>query len=75
MFIHGARSIFTQPHRDKLALDAWMSQLERRMHRNVAVVAVANKLARIAWAVLAKGETYHWPPAYCTDKVEQREAA
>jgi hypothetical protein len=28
------------------------------MHRNVAAVALANKLARIAWAVLAKNEQY-----------------
>ena len=33
------------------------------MHRNVAVVAVANKLARIAWAVLTKGVDYRWPSA------------
>jgi transposase len=63
LFIHGARSIFRQAHRDRLALDAWMNQLEHRMHRNVAIVAVANKLARIAWAVLAKGANYHWPGA------------
>ena len=35
-----------------------MNQLESRVHRNVAVVALANKLARIAWAVLAKEKLY-----------------
>jgi transposase len=35
-----------------------LAALEVRTHRNVAVVALANKLARIAWAVLAKGEGY-----------------
>jgi transposase len=75
LFIHGARSIFTQTHRDRLSLDAWMSQLEGRVHRNVAIVAVANKLARIAWVVLAKGETYHWPPACSTDAEGRMEAA
>jgi transposase len=68
LFIHGARSVFHQTHRDRLTLDAWMSQLEGRMHRNVAVVAVANKLARIAWAVLAKGENYHWPAKFCANE-------
>jgi transposase len=63
LFIHGARSILTAADRKKLSFGAWMSQLEHRTHRNVVIVAVANKLARIAWAVLAKGETYHWPPA------------
>jgi transposase len=35
-----------------------MTQLEQRAHKNVVAVAVANKLARIAWAVLARGEVY-----------------
>jgi hypothetical protein len=39
-------------------LSHWLEQLAARVHRNVAVVALANKLARIAWAVLAKGERY-----------------
>jgi transposase len=74
LFIHGARSIFTQARRDRLALDAWMRQLEGRRHRNVAIVAVANKLARIAWAVLAKGESYHWPAPYDAGKGELKAA-
>jgi len=32
--------------------------LEGRAHRNVLIVAFANKLARIAWAVLSSGEPY-----------------
>jgi hypothetical protein len=31
-------------------LSAWLAQLTSRMQRNVAAVALANKLARIAWA-------------------------
>lgn len=65
LFIHGARSIVMSLNRDNHAIGKWMSQLEARTHRNVLVVAVANKLARIAWAVLAKGEMYHPTPA-CT---------
>ena len=71
LFIHGARAVLTRAKRDELAFGSWMKRLEHRMHRNVAIVAVANKLARIAWAVLAKGETYHWPPVCCADQVEQ----
>lgn len=63
LFIHGARSILAQKCRDKYAFHTWMNQLETRTHRNVLVVAMANKLARIAWAVLARGEPYHWPAA------------
>ena len=75
LFIHGARAVLTQANPDKLAFGGWMNQLEHRMHRNVATVAVANKLARIAWAVLAKGETYHWPPTFSADAVDRKEAA
>lgn len=55
---HGARSIVMSLNRDNQATGKGMVQLEARMHRNVLVVAVANKLARIAWAVLAEGEVY-----------------
>jgi transposase len=44
--------------REQHPLGKWMNQLEARVHRNVAVVALANKLARIAWAVLAKETLY-----------------
>ena len=36
-----------------------MSGLETRAPRNVVIVATANKLARISWAVLASGNDYH----------------
>lgn len=43
---------------------AWARRISERKHRNVAAVAVAAKLARIAWAVAAKGEPYApRPPA------------
>ena len=41
-----------------------MTQVEARTHQNVAIVALANKLARIAWAVLAKGNLYCAMPAF-----------
>jgi transposase len=56
LFVHGARSVLQQAKRERIPMGAWLTQLEARVHRNVAVVALANKLARIAWAVLAKGE-------------------
>ena len=36
-------------------------KLASRAHHNVVGVALANKLARMAWAVLAKGEAYRPP--------------
>ena len=49
--------------RDKQSagLSAWLGQLASRVHTNVAAVALANKMARIAWAVLAKSEAYRPP--------------
>jgi transposase len=58
LLIHGARSFRLNGRRDGHRLGAWVSSLERRVDTNVATVALANKLARVAWAVLARGEPY-----------------
>ena len=39
----------------------WLVQLLARRPAKVAIVALANKMARIAWAVLCRGETYRAP--------------
>ena len=39
-------------------MGAWLRKLLARAHRNVAVVALAGKLARIAWAVLSSERSY-----------------
>lgn len=58
LLIHGARSCLKSLNRENHGLGLWMTQLEERSHRNVVAVALANKLARIAWAVLARHEVY-----------------
>jgi transposase len=61
LLIHGARAAL--PHlaaRDDV-LGSWLRTLLARVHRNVAVVALANKLARIAWAVLIGNRRYEAP--------------
>jgi transposase len=58
MFIHGARAAVLRVKRDGSTLGNWMSGLETRAARNVVIVATANKLARISWAVLASGNSY-----------------
>jgi transposase len=58
MFIHGARAAVLRLKRDGSTLGNWMSGLETRAARNVVIVATANKLARISWAVLASGNAY-----------------
>ena len=39
----------------------WLTQLLARKPFKVVAVALANKMARIAWALLAKGGTYRAP--------------
>jgi transposase len=51
--IHGARGALASLAKRQDALGEWLARLLSRVHRNVAVVALANKLARIAWAVLS----------------------
>ena len=58
MFIHGARAAVLRLKRDGSLIGAWMNGLEARAPRNVLIVAMANKLARITWAVLSSGEPY-----------------
>ncbi len=48
--MHGARAVLQQGAKQSSGLSAWLAQLTSRTHRNVAAVALANKLARMAWA-------------------------
>lgn len=61
MLLHGARSVVMQMERKPSALGEWLTSLSARRHRNVTVVALANKMARIAWAILTKGTHYSAP--------------
>jgi transposase len=55
LLIHGARSVlrFAATGEDKRS--RWVTRLMQRRGKNVAAVALANKNARIAWALLTKG--------------------
>ena len=44
--------------RDRLPMGPWVTALEARAPRNLLIVAAANKLARIAGAVLSTGQDY-----------------
>jgi transposase len=66
LLIHGARSVITHAR----VKPAWLEELLRRRPLNVAVVALANKMARTAWALVAHGRAYRseWkstPPSGC----------
>ena len=58
--IHGARAALRPLASRQDALGHWLRGLLARAHRNVVVVALANKLARMAWAVLS-GQSYQHP--------------
>lgn len=54
LLIQGAHAVLC--HRSP-GTDAWLDQLVQRRHKNVAAVAIANKNARLAWALLAHQRT------------------
>jgi transposase len=61
LFVQGAHAVLQRSAKQSSGLSMWLAQLTSRTHRNVAAVALANKLARMAWAVLAKNEPYRPP--------------
>ena len=63
LLIHGARAVIHHIRRRLKANqpggNPWVEQLLQRCHVNEAAVALANKMARIAWVLLDRNETYH----------------
>ena len=59
LLIHGARAALPHIAGRDTPLGRWAKGLLARAHQNVAVVALANKLARIAWAVLRRGDKFN----------------
>jgi transposase len=57
LLIHGARAVIRYAE-NKAEPNPWLCKLMARRNKNVAAVALANKNARIIWALLAKGKTY-----------------
>nr|WP_295179905.1 transposase [Shimia sp.] len=59
LLIHGARAALPSLSQSDTPLGRWLkAMIERGVHRNAVVVALANKLAQIAWAALRKGATF-----------------
>jgi transposase len=56
--IHGARALVKISQGREGKLWAWINELRARRPFNVVVAAVANKLARIVWAMLSRSEAY-----------------
>ena len=49
---------------ERYGLKSWIEAAKKRLHHNVLAIALANKLARIAWAVLNKGRAFECMKAY-----------
>jgi transposase len=56
LLIHGARAVMF--HRLRRPDDGWLTKLLARRNRNIAAVALANKNARVVWALLAHQREY-----------------
>jgi len=55
LFVQAAWVVLIKPQSwERHGLKSWIEAAKKRLHRNVLAIALANKLARIAWAVLAK---------------------
>jgi transposase len=59
LLIHGARSAMPSLAKSETPLGSWLRALMERVHRNAAVVALANKLARIAWVILRQKTVFN----------------
>ena len=62
LLIHGARSALYRIERHRGARASWAARLKLRRGANVAAVALANKNARVLWALLSRGQSYRPAP-------------
>lgn len=58
LLVHGARAVIRTAQTKTDRLSTWVMRIATTRHPNIAAVALANKTARIAWAMLAKGTDY-----------------
>ncbi|RJG13993.1 IS110 family transposase [Pseudomonas cavernicola] len=63
LLVQGARAILIRIDKREDLLGVWARELLTRKHPNKVACALANKLARIVWAVLARGGTYNPHPS------------
>ena len=58
LLIHGGRTVVRVAEKYQDRRNKWISNLDKRRGKNISAVAVANKNARIAWALLSNKTTY-----------------
>ena len=61
LLIHGGRAVERTCGAKTDPRSRWLRAVGERRHRNIAAVAQANRNARIAWALLTRGESYRAP--------------
>jgi transposase len=59
LLVHGARAVLRHCQDKTDRRSEWLQRLLCRRNMNIATVALANKNARIIWAILNRGEMYH----------------
>ena len=66
LLIHGARAVVSVAEQRRDARSVWVSRIKQRQHggTNIAAVALANKNARVLWALLSRNDSYR--PAAAT---------
>jgi transposase len=62
LLVQGARAVMRYIEQRTDALGRWVQALMQRRHSNVVACALANKMARIVWAILARGGEYRSQP-------------
>lgn len=62
LLVHGARAVASVAHKHKDQLSLWVSRLVEQKGMNKATIALANKLARIAWVVTTQKVDYQTRP-------------
>ena len=59
LLIQAAKVLLMRPHKwSRYSFGAWLKTASERLHRNKLAVALANKLARIAWSVLRNDKAF-----------------
>jgi hypothetical protein len=58
MVVHGARAVVSRAKGKTDALSRWINQLVARRGFNKAAIALTNKMIRIAWVLVTRGERY-----------------
>ncbi len=59
LLVHGARAVVSQAENKDDRLSRWINRIRAERGMNKATVALANKMARMGWAILANKTVYH----------------